>query len=1265
MSQPRPTLRRRPLVGPFLMASLFALGATVAAHDADAKNDMWPPPESATAADLADPSLWPDDPSWGYNASGNAKEHKKGLWYLYGFQPDRAPNAPPLRPEELGKPSGMSLDLAWRYTQGDPAVIVSILDSGPKWDDGDLRTKAYLNVGELVNHKPKDASGAACGGAGALAGFDCNGNGILDVDDYADDPGLLPAATEEGGKTFPRGDRNHNGQLDAGDLILNFTDGIDDDGNGYVDDISGWDFLMGDNDPYEDTRFYHGTNQARHAVAGANDGMGGVGTCPNCRFVPLRVGDSFIADAQAFALATTYSADNGVSVIECALGTVDMTSFAMSAVEYAWNKGLLVVASMADENSKHQNVPNTTNYTLQVHAILNNGTDADATKAKSMTVFDPGTNYGGNNYLSASSEDASSGAAAVTSGVAGLVLSAARKYGSAPLAPGELFQLLTMTADDVDMPESQLENAQYYWSQKGFDQRFGYGRVNANTAVEWVKAGRIPPEVNVTAPYWFENIYVDRITGPVEVRGTVSAKRAASYDYVVEWGPGVQPLDTEFKQITQVQNVAGTVVSGADAPIAQLDMATIDPTHTRDKDSPDGENDRAFTVRIRATAHYGDPVGDVPGEIRRTYYAHKDPDLLDGFPLRLKASGESSPKLADLDGDGKKDIIIADADGNVHAFATSPTPHELPGFPFRVKRLDGLEGTPLTPGTTSYLNAPAYASGALDPDQAREAIFATVAVGDLDGDGRLEIVATTFSGTLYVVGHDGQVRPGWPVRLPLVPSCPLDPATPRPEVCMDPQNIIVRGAAASPVLADMNKDGALDIVQAGMDGKVYVFDAGGQPLAGWPVQVHFPQDIVPDVEHNRIMTTPAVADVDGDGIPEVLVGSSEQIMDSVGAFYLIDGRGTAAGGPRPELPGVKAGWPVSMSSLDILPMLGEGVTNAPVFADVDGDGSPDGVMHGNVSAPIILPADPGGQKTLGSTPNNALPQTTDANGNPRRGLAPTSAFGDLSKAHADTMFPLFAQPSIGDLDMDGTPDIIASGGSLSLAGNLVSKGNPSAKPAQFMLGMWSGKTGAMFPGAPVLLEDFTFVNSQVIADITGDGVPEVLTGTAVYHLRAVDACGREAPGFPKNTGQWIMETPAIGDLDGDGKLEVVVGTRNGWLYAWRTEGKADGVVQWESFHHDNHNSGNYAVKLDQGVPFKAGVVLDCDASTQGNAGAAGSSGAAGAAGGPAADAPAEGSDDGGCGCRAAGLPLEGGAGRLGALGWLAALALGLRRRRAA
>ena len=82
-------------------------------------------------------------------------------------------------------------------------------------------------------------------------------------------------------------------------------------------------------------------------------------------------------------------------------------------------------------------------------------------------------------------------------------------------------------------------------------------------------------------------------------------------------------------------------------------------------------------------------------------------------------------------------------------------------------------------------------------------------------------------------------------------------------------------------------------------------------------------------------------------------------------------------------------------------------------------------------------------------------------------------------------------------------------------------------------------------------------------------------------MHAYDYFGREPAGWPKFTGGWIAATPAVGDVDGDGYLEVAVTTREGDLFVWDTLGPADGNVQWSSFAHDPRNTGNYGSPLPE------------------------------------------------------------------------------------
>jgi len=223
-------------------------------------------------------------------------------------------------------------------------VLIAVLDSGILWrrasEMPDLATQAYLNAGEL-----RPPSGGV---------FDQDGNGRFDMADYSDDPSVT--------------DRNGNGLLDPEDLILDpaFSDGVDDDSNGYVDDISGWDFLWGDNNPLDNVGYGHGTGEARDSTTAAN-GIGAVGTCPGCRFLPVRVADSFTAEGGRFAAGVLFGLDSGADVIQEALGAISNPPQAQQAVTAAVRRGVPVVASMADEASKHPNLPAAMNHTIPEH----------------------------------------------------------------------------------------------------------------------------------------------------------------------------------------------------------------------------------------------------------------------------------------------------------------------------------------------------------------------------------------------------------------------------------------------------------------------------------------------------------------------------------------------------------------------------------------------------------------------------------------------------------------------------------------------------------------------------------------------------------------------------------------------------------------------------------------------------------------------------------------------------------------------------------
>ena len=1030
---------------------------------------------------------WPNGPNDNPQLEPPDDPNFPNQWNLFSYIPEQC--LPTIRQAEIALGSGVSADRAWQVTTGSPKVVIAILDSGVYFEDPDLVNKYYLNKGEL----PQPMNGDQL-----CPNWDCNGSGVFNVQQYANDPRVF--------------DANGNGILDPGDLILIFSDGIDNDHNGYIDDICGWDFFRNTNYPEDETRFGHGTQESEIAAAQTNNGIGGAGVCPNCLLLPVRVGDTFVADANRFAQGVVFATDSGASVISEALGTVNNTPFARAAVEYALSHNVAISASAADENAFHHNYPANYSRTITVNNLLY---DLPMPNTTSFMALDARTNWGSKITVDGSSGCCSSCATAVVGGGLGLIYSRAIETGlNPPLTADEVFSIVAASATDVYLPEAAYE----WWKYRtlpGWDKYTGHGRFNARAAVDMVTPTTIPPEAYIDSPGWFE--LVNPASGSAAIVGYVNARRASSFSYKLEAQGGVDPDPSSWTLFGHAENLTAPV----HGVLGKIASARLRGTKAV---SDDVTGEHAALVRLTVTDSRGNTT-----EYYHQFFFYSDPDWAPGFPIDLGASGEAPLTMADLAGDGVFALIVAAGDGAIHAFRAGG--QEMPGWPQYVDLVAGQD-----PAGPNYLNSAAYRSGQM-PSAWRQGVVGAPAVGDLDGTGEMSVVVGTLGGELYAWRADGELRAGFPVA--------MDPAH------LDPTMRLDTGFFGAPLLTDLEGDGKFDIVAAGMDQYVYAWRGDGSAVAGWPVLCRDPSGN----DGARIAATPAAANLFGDGRYEILVGTNE-VYGNTGRVYALwpDGNGHAGG---PFLPG----WPIDVYgyNLNTLPILATGVSTSVTTADFAGDGKDRIVTHAGVAPPVIYDAD-------GSIVHVMCPWIRSPH----------------SGSVEPIMIPLDANVAIADLEGDGRLAIIEAGPGIREGIQLAITG--LRIPADMLIGAWTADDGAGLTYFPRILEDNVFLGSSAVADITGDGRPSVIAGSGGYFLHAYNALGVEPAGWPKFTGGWLMGTAVVGDMDGDGLLEVAAATREGGLFVWKTKGRADGDIQWPSYQHDAQHSGNYGWPL----PHQAG-----------------------------------------------------------------------------
>jgi hypothetical protein len=248
-----------------------------------------------------------------------------------------------------------------------------------------------------------------------------------------------------------------------------------------------------------------------------------------------------------------------------------------------------------------------------------------------------------------------------------------------------------------------------------------------------------------------------------------------------------------------------------------------------------------------------------------------------GWPFQFPSNLESewAPSLGDIDGDGEDDIVVSatyQASGSIYAFDLDGS--IKPGFPINnmgpvpmLPVLGDMEGDGIyeiivgeRAGVGGKMNV-FKGDGSIYPGwpfDMQEYPGSSVAVGDLDQDGTIDIVGESRN-KIWVWDKDGNVRNGWPYDL-------------------DSTDVELTSFSA-PIIVDVDKNGQYEIAFGTHDtafGYVYLMNHDGTVKPGYPVSTS-----------GWIFGAPMAADLNGDGIKEIIVGD----ISSLSAVHALDTNG--------------------------------------------------------------------------------------------------------------------------------------------------------------------------------------------------------------------------------------------------------------------------------------------------------------------------------------------------------------------------------------
>lgn len=403
------------------------------------------------------------------------------------------------------------------------------------------------------------------------------------------------------------------------------------------------------------------------------------------------------------------------------------------------------------------------------------------------------------------------------------------------------------------------------------------------------------------------------------------------------------------------------------------------------------------------------------------------------------------------------------------------------------------------------------------------------------------------------------------------------------------------------VAGDLTGDGRSEIVAATEDGKILAWKGDGERVIqnneviyqrqfnGDSMKFSFP--IFAEINTGQIKNPPSLADLDHDGKLEVIAGATN------GKLYAwkvsdIDGNGRAD----------------SFFEIDCAAP----ITTAPVIGDWSQADTGSEIAVGLDNGDVCLARETGALIWKKAVANTRIVGMAGFVGQSKTGLVCVDNQSQvifLNGEGAIVWQKSFAQygslnyPVIGDVTNDGNLEIIISSqngyliilddsGEILPTSKIISTGSPLSSPT---LGDLDGDNlldiilagggklfayhfnGVSLTDFPILFDresDDVDYPEPILADLDGNGKVEIIVGSRKNQIMAFDQRGRKISEFPLSVAQPIVSSPVITDLDNDGKMNLIARSADDFCYVWQLdyEYQSDRIV-WGQFLRDAQHTG--------------------------------------------------------------------------------------------